>query len=25
MRDRGIERALALDKHFSTAGFEVLP
>jgi len=25
MRDRGIERALTLDKHFSTAGFEILP
>lgn len=25
MRERGLERALTLDKHFSTAGFEVLP
>lgn len=25
MRERGIERALTLDPHFSTAGFELLP
>src|SRR5215467_14538573 len=25
IRDRGIERALTLDKHYSTAGFEILP